>query len=142
MGNFNHSAKRACQVLGLGLLLLYVANSQADSAPDQRQRTYQADRQRCLSGQSEQDQASCLQEAGAVLQQMPRDNSPVSAAQLQENARQRCAALPDATRPSCLARMEGQGRTEGSAAAGGVYRELSEPVPSTDLPPQPLSTTP
>jgi hypothetical protein len=129
MGYFNHSAKRAFQLVGLVLLLLYTAASHAATADlRQRQRIYQADRQQCLSGRSQQNQASCLQEAGAVLQQRRGDASPASAAQLTENALQRCDALPDDMRPSCVARMHGQGSVEGSAAAGGIYRELTEPA--------------
>jgi hypothetical protein len=128
MNPFDRHAKRACQLLALGLLLVSCATGHAESAQEQRQNTYQAERQKCLSAESEQDQASCLREAGAVQQQRPGDLSPVAAEQLTENAQQRCDALPDTERQSCVARMQGQGRTEGTAAAGGIYRELREPV--------------
>lgn len=130
MRYFNNPAKAAFQIFCMGALLLYGAVTHAGSAQElrERQRVYQQDRQRCLSGQSGQAQASCLQEAGAVLQQGPGAQSPVAAAQLSENALQRCDALPDGERQSCIARMQGQGREEGSAAAGGILRELREPA--------------
>ena len=130
MSMFNNPAKVAFQVAGIGALLLYGALTHADGASDprERQRAYQEDRQRCLSGQTGQSQASCLQEAGAVLRLPPHALEHVGAMQLAENAQQRCNALPHDTRQSCLARMQGQGRTEGSVAGGGIYRELTEPA--------------
>ena len=130
MSVFNHPAKSAFQIFGLCTLLLYGAVTHADGtqAPSERQRVYQSDRAQCLSGRSQQEQAACLQEAGAVLQQPPAAQGPVAAAQLSDNALQRCDALPDGERASCIARMQGQGQVEGSAAAGGILRELREPA--------------
>jgi hypothetical protein len=127
---FNNPAKAAFQIFGMGALLLYGAVTHADSAQElrERQRVYQQDRQRCLSGQSGQEQASCLQEAGAVLQLAPGALAHVGAAELSDNALQRCDGLPDGERQSCVARMHGQGRVEGSTASGGILRELTEPA--------------
>jgi hypothetical protein len=117
-------------MVGIGALLVCSVATQAASAqdPPERQRTYQQERQRCLSGQSGQEQTSCLREAGAVRQQPQSVRDPVSAAQREANAVQRCDPLPDGERQSCIARMQGQGRVEGSAAAGGMLRELTEPT--------------
>lgn len=127
---FNNPAKAVFQVFVLGAMLLYVAVTHAGTAQElrERQRTYQNDRQRCLSGQSGQEQTSCLKEAGAALQQPRSAQDPSDAAQLQENALQRCTALAGADRQSCILRMQGQGRVEGSAASGGILRELTEPA--------------
>jgi hypothetical protein len=130
MSLFNNPAKAAFQLFAIGALLVYTAATHADAAQDlrERQRVYQAERQRCLSGQTNQSQETCLREAGAVLQHPLDTQGSESAAQLQENARQRCVSLPDPERQSCVARMQGQGSVEGSAAGGGMLRELREPA--------------
>lgn len=126
----SHPAKAAFQLVVVGSLLLYGAFSHADGAPDTqaRQRAYEEQRQRCLSGQTGQQQASCLQEAGAVRQQGLAAQSTLPAAQLEENSLQRCDALADGERQSCIARMQGNGHVDGSVAGGGILRELREPA--------------
>jgi hypothetical protein len=42
--------------------------------------------------------------------------------------------LPTADREDCIARMTGQGTTTGSAATGGVYRELVTTQPAAAVP--------
>lgn len=130
MLNFNNPAKAAFQFFAMAALMVYGMLAYADNAQDlrQRQRVYQIDRQQCLSGHSGQALDSCLQEAGAVLQQAPAAQTEVGAAQLQDNALQRCDALPDDQRQSCVARIQGQGTTQGGVQAGGVLRTLREPA--------------
>lgn len=99
---------------------------------DNAQARYQKERAACLSGQTQQDQKTCLKEAGAAYAEARRgelgdhDNSSLEA-----NARKRCEPLPTADRLACLARMDGKGVSVGNAAAGGIYRELTtiEPAP-------------
>jgi hypothetical protein len=79
----------------------------------------------CLAGTSNQDRATCLREAGAALAAAQRAGPDAeSDATYERNARKRCERLPDSERRDCMARMDGQGTTSGSAAAGGIYREL------------------
>jgi hypothetical protein len=85
---------------------------------------YQQERAVCTSGQSNQDQATCLREAGAAYAQVKKGNLGDDPAQYKANASKRCERLPDADRRDCMARMDGQGTTSGSAASGGIYREL------------------
>jgi len=40
------------------------------------------------------------------------------------NALKRCEPLNEPDRSDCVARINGQGTTSGSVAAGGIYREL------------------
>ena len=117
------------QITISGAVYLYVGVSLAETprAPLERQRVYQNDRQHCLAGQTGQSQVSCLQEAGAVLHQPFSVRGQVSIFQLRENALQRCEYLRDGQRQSCIARMDGQGRVQGSVASGGILRELTEP---------------
>jgi hypothetical protein len=98
---------------------------------------YQQERAVCTSGQSNQDRATCLREAGAAFAEAKRDGLGDGAAPYVRNAGQRCERLPDEDRRACVARMQGQGTTSGSAAAGGIYRELVTPeivLPSTAVP--------
>lgn len=85
---------------------------------------YQQERTVCTSGQSNQDQATCLREAGAAYAQAKQGGLGDDPAQHKANASKRCERLPDADRRDCMARMNGHGTTSGSAASGGIYREL------------------
>ena len=89
------------------------------------QARYQQERAACLSGQSNQDRATCLHEAGAAFAQARREGlNDGPAPQYENNALRRCEVLPGDDRRACVARMKGQGTTTGSAATGGIYREL------------------
>jgi hypothetical protein len=113
----------------LGMLALLVASTatQAESAQSLRQRVYQQERQLCLSGQTSQSRETCLREAGAVLQQHTAEQSQASSGEMAANALQRCDAFTGDDRQSCIARVQGQGSVQGSAAGGGILRELTEP---------------
>ncbi|HUG22293.1 hypothetical protein [Piscinibacter sp.] len=110
----------------LGVALGSTSALAADkTATANAQARYQQERAACLSGQSNQDRATCLQEAGAAFAQAKREGlNDGPAAQYQNNALQRCEALPGDDRQACVARMQGQGTTTGSVATGGIYREL------------------
>ena len=56
-----------------------------------------------------------------------RDEDP---ARLQQNRFARCDVLPAGDRDYCMRRMNGEGRVEGSVEGGGIYRELTVPVPA------------
>jgi hypothetical protein len=121
-----NTAMRIC--IASALLCVSSAHAEGAQSARERQSTYKSDRERCLSGQTGQNQASCLQEAGAVLQQRPSGQGGASPEQLKANALQRCDALTGDDRQSCLSRMQGQGSVQGSAASGGIIRELTEPA--------------
>lgn len=92
---------------------------------------YQSDRSVCDSGQSHQDRATCLREAGAARDESRRGPPGDDPSRYQQNATVRCNALPAADRQDCLNRIQGQGTTRGSVAEGGIYRETvtREPAP-------------
>ena len=97
----------------------------------------QLERSMCMNGRTNQDRATCLQEAGAAYAEAVRDGLDDRGSPYARNARQRCDRLPGEDRRDCLARMQGQGTTRGSAADGGIYRELVTPeivVPATAQP--------
>ena len=93
---------------------------------------YQQERAVCTSGQSNQDRATCLREAGAALADAQR-SQPVDAAAYTANAGKRCERLPDLERKDCIARMQGQGTTNGSVAAGGLSHELVTREPASPV---------
>jgi hypothetical protein len=71
---------------------------------------YQRERAACMSGQSNQDRATCLREAGAAFAQARREGLDDGAAAYARNARQRCEGLPHDDRQGCLARMRAKAR--------------------------------
>jgi hypothetical protein len=93
---------------------------------------YAREKQRCESGRSNQDMATCMKEAGAALEEARRHalDTGDTAATRRANAVARCLPLPEAERRDCEARMVA-GTTEGSVGSGGVLRELTviETVP-------------
>jgi hypothetical protein len=105
-----------------------------DSTRADAQRRYQQDRAVCLGGQSQQDRSTCLREAGAALAEAQRGALTDDTANRARNRQQRCESLPTADRRPCEARMAGQGTTSGSAASGGIYRELVIREPAAPVP--------
>ena len=125
MKTFSHSAALTLAAT-LGLLVAGTASAGAMSDAQQR---YSQERAVCLSGQSNQDRATCLKEAGAALGEARRDNlGATNAREMGNNRMVRCDALPAADREDCVRRMQGEGVTTGSTQQGGVLRELSRPV--------------
>jgi len=114
---------RCLLVLGVALGCAPALAADKTGTTDAQARYWQ-DRAVCTSGRSNQDRATCLREAGAALAQARREGLDDSPAQYERNALQRCEALPANDRQACAARMHGQGTTTGSAASGGIYREL------------------
>jgi hypothetical protein len=97
----------------------------ADKTAQQSARArFEQDSAVCNSGRSNQDRATCMQEARAALAASQGGRLPDPDPSLARNATKRCAALPIDDRKDCEARMRGQGTTSGSASAGGIYREL------------------
>ena len=123
---------RAAAFCGLGALL-FAGSALADTP----QQAYQRDRAVCLTGQSQQDRATCLKEAGAALVEARRGGlSPASGADAQ-----RCEVLDGMERAACIARMNGAGTVSGSVAGGGVLRELTvREVMPVGSPPQQIVT--
>ncbi len=120
--------RAAVRLLGMALLVAGSVAAQADGAQDARQRVYQQDRQLCLSGHSNQNQATCLREAGAAQRQNLVGQGSPSAELMEANALRRCDAFVGEARQSCVFRIQGHGTVDGSVAAGGILRKLIETV--------------
>jgi hypothetical protein len=117
-------------VLGVAAALFFAGAASAAGAkvPDAQAR-YQQERAVCMSGQSNQDRATCLREAGAALQEAKRGNLGAGDEhEFKQNSLTRCDGLPAQDRDDCVRRMSGEGTVSGSAQQGGVYRELTSPV--------------
>ena len=85
--------------------------------------TYAQDRAFCNSGQSAQDRATCLREAGAAAQEGPKGNLSDAP---EANKFARCDYHKDPNdREYCIRRMKGEGTVSGSVEGGGVLRELT-----------------
>ena len=89
---------------------------------------YQHEVQSCLSGRTQEDQATCLREARNAQAERQRGDLQMSGQQYQANAMQRCNALNGEDKAACQARMMGYGETSGSVAGGGVLREVETVV--------------
>ena len=89
--------------------------------------SYRHEVQSCLSGMTQQDQATCLREARNAQAEKQRgalDNG----ASLEANRMVRCDALAGEDKAACQARMMGYGNTSGSVVGGGVLREVETVV--------------
>jgi hypothetical protein len=108
--------------------------SAGGSAMSEAQAAYQRDRAACLSGQTHQDRATCLREAGAALVEARRNGlTSTNDSQYVQNKFDRCVPLPAADQEDCVRRMSGEGIVRGSVEEGGIYRELSRTVPLSQM---------
>lgn len=92
----------------------------------QAQLRYLIERAACDEGPPDRDREACRREAAAAFAEARGSAAQGEEAResFQRNAEQRCEALPGSDRSDCLARMRGQGTTEGSVESGGIYREF------------------
>lgn len=111
------------------------AAPKASAAASSIEAAYQRERAACLSGQTHQDRSTCLQEAAAARDDALRRGAtapPSDPDTLRANALRRCEAFttPD-DRERCARMARGEGTRSGSAADGGVIKELRtvEPGP-------------
>lgn len=90
--------------------------------------SYQQEVQACMSGRTQQDQATCLKEARNA-QADKRRGLLETQGQLQANAMARCDAFRGGEdKAACQARVMGFGSTAGSVAGGGLIREVETVV--------------
>ena len=123
--------------LTLGASLAYAEKSVTPSQ-------YDKERAVCMSGRSNQDQATCLKEAGAARDAGKRGQLiDADAASYKKNAVDRCMALAGDDARDCMTRMNGGGTVSGSVEAGGLYRESVttqvNPAASMSTPAKPAS---
>jgi hypothetical protein len=117
----------ACTV---GAMLVAATAAAAGGNLAEAQARYQQDRAACISGQSHQDRATCLREAGAALQEAKRARIGDGEGSYEQNQLIRCDRVSAGDREDCLRRMRGEGTVSGSVEGGGIYRELRTTVPA------------
>ena len=102
-----------------------IAQTTTPASADAKSR-YQQERANCESGNTTQDKATCLREAGAALHESRRGGL-TSSAQLDANALARCKSLPEADREDCNSRVKNDSNTtvKGTVQGGGVIKETT-----------------
>lgn len=90
--------------------------------------SYQQEVDACMTGKTQQDQATCLREARNAQADKKRGVLDNAGAQFDANAKARCDVLSGEDKAACEARLMGYGSTSGSVAAGGVLREVETVV--------------
>lgn len=114
-----------------GVVGTTAAQAAGTAASGSIQSQYQLDVQRCNAGQTNQDRATCLQEAGAALEEAQRNRlDRGQSANYDTNAMARCDNLPQAQRDDCMRQMSAPSTVKGSVESGGVLRETVIPVPA------------
>jgi hypothetical protein len=88
----------------------------------------QKEREACMTGRTQQDQATCLREANNAAAEKRSGKLDNAGGQFEANARQRCEVLTGEDRVACEARVAGYGSTQGSVAGGGVIRQVETVV--------------
>ncbi len=126
---FIKSPAKACIALSL------VACASTAFASDTIDARYRADRAVCMSGQSNQDRATCLKEAGAARNAGRMHQLVDVQGSYLQNALARCSALPASDRNDCQRRIDGDGKVSGSVRAGGLLREVTTVVPAAPAEP-------
>jgi hypothetical protein len=129
----NNSAHSRKSLLSFGvaaLLAVTAATAQVATGTTGIDATgsYQSEVNACMTGKTQQDQATCLREARNAQADKKRGLLDNSGAQFQSNATARCDALQGEDAAACQARVMGYGNTTGSVAAGGVLREVETVV--------------
>ena len=87
------------------------------------QARYRQEMAACDSGRSNQDTATCREEARRALAAARSGQLNEPSTSYQQNATQRCGVLQGDEMRDCEARMRGQGSVEGSVGGGGIIRE-------------------
>jgi len=109
--------------LCLSAALFSVGAAAATGASADVEAKYKEDRAKCLMGQTNQDQATCLREAGAARDAGLKGQLNDGDAKYRKNSKERCKSLTGDEAADCKARMNGKGTVSGSVGQGGVLRE-------------------
>ena len=127
--DYGHSRKALVSYGVAALLAMTAATAQVATGTTgiDASGSYQQEVNACLTGRTQQDQATCLREARNAQADKKRGVLD-DGANYQANARARCNVLSGEERSACEARMMGYGTVSGSVAGGGVIREVETVV--------------
>ena len=139
MNKMSTTTRKWIAGLAAALLLAPVLAAERPAATTElakAQALYVKERAACLDGTSQQERAACLKEAGAALAEAKRSRlgNGEDARALRSNAVQRCDAVRAEDRDSCRRMALGEGTVSGTAAAGGVVKELVTVEPAAAVP--------
>lgn len=128
----SRSRKSLISFGAIALMAMGAATAQVASLPGttgiDASGSYQQEVQACMSGRTQQDQATCLREARNAQADKRRGVLDTQGS-LQANAVARCEVFrASEDRAACQARVMGFGSTEGSVAGGGLIREVETVV--------------
>jgi hypothetical protein len=128
--NSAHSRKSLFSFGAAALLAVTAATAQVATGTTgiDASGSYQQEVNACLTGKTQQDQATCLREARNAQADKKRGVLDNAGAQFDANAKARCDVLTGEDKAACEARLMGYGSTTGSVAAGGVLREVETVV--------------
>ncbi len=122
----NCTQRLAAVALALAVVPAWAAGNRALSEAQQQ---YQRERAYCLSGQSQQDRATCLKEATNAYGEARRGAlGNGGGANYSQNAIERCRAQPPSDQEACVQRIMGAGSTQGSVKGGGLISETETRV--------------
>ncbi len=126
----SHSRKSLASFGVAALLAVTAATAQVASGTTgiDASGSYQQEVNACMTGKTQQDQATCLREARNAQSDKKRGVLDNAGAQFESNAATRCNVLTGEEQAACQARVQGYGSTSGSVAAGGVLREVETVV--------------
>lgn len=130
----------AVSLLAMGSAMAQVAPAASGSTPADTSGNYRLEVQACKSGDTQQDRATCMEEARNANAARQRGTlyKGASETQYEANAKARCDVFKDAeNKAACEARVMGYGTVTGSVAGGGLLREVETVV----LPPGQDSVT-
>ena len=122
----SHSRKSLVSFGVAALLAVTAATAQVASGTTgiDASGSYQQEVNACMTGKSQQDQATCLREARNAQADKKRGTLDNAGTEFDANAATRCNVLTGEEQAACQARVQGFGSTTGSVAAGGVLREV------------------
>jgi hypothetical protein len=120
----------AVQALLVGSFCLH-AQAQTPTQPqDELMARYHQDLTECEAQQATQDLAACRLEARNALAEAKRNLLNDTTANLfEKNQFKRCRVFKGDDREACEARVRGDGSSMGSVQSGGIFREVTRPVP-------------
>lgn len=118
-------SRKGATLLAASSLMFAGSAFAANASMDQARAEYEAQRAACQSGQSQQDRATCMREAGAAYQEARRGRLSRGGADYDANARARCERHTGDRREECMMLQGQDAKVFGSVEGGGTLREMT-----------------
>lgn len=129
---FNHTSLLRALLVATCAIGYSMSGSAVAATDGDIEARYQADVARCNAGDTNQDKATCLQEAGAAREESQRHRLTDGNASFDQNQLERCKALSAEKQADCMALMtDPNAAVQGSVESGGMMREKTMTIPAT-----------